>query len=302
VHVFSGFLAYIAGAFLLAAALSYPAHLLLAGQIEVAPFKLVLRLAMLLMMLGLPWLLARCRVRDRQSLGYAPRWRAFCVALLKGSLLGLGIIAVPVCALIVLDVRTWDIAEPFHPAELVGVIAAGYLAGLAIAFIEETFFRGAMLSAVARQNSVLAAALACSLLYAALHFLAEAPAPETWRWNTGFIALANALKDYTEPFALVDSFAALLAAGLLLSAVRIRDGHIATCIGMHAAWVMAIKLTRWATDEDSESTYAFLVGSYDGVIGWLAAIWLGIIAWWLWRSIDSSRREALIGRRPSSSR
>jgi hypothetical protein len=28
---------------------------------------------------------------------------------------------------------------------------------------------------------------------------------------------------------------------------------------------------------------AFLAGDYDGVIGWLGAAWIGLIAWGFWR-------------------
>jgi hypothetical protein len=43
-----------------------------------------------------------------------------------------------------------------------------------------------------------------------------------------------------------------------------------------------IRLTRGVSVESSDSSNAFLTGSYDGVIGWAAAIVLGLVALAYW--------------------
>ncbi len=47
----------------------------------------------------------------------------------------------------------------------------GLATGLVVALIEETFLRGAMQSAIARESGALAAIVLMSLVYAATHFI-----------------------------------------------------------------------------------------------------------------------------------
>jgi hypothetical protein len=78
---------------------------------------------------------------------------------------------------------------------------------------------------------------------------------------------------YTQPLALVDSFLALAALGVLLALVRLRTGAIAGCIGLHAAGVCAIFVLRDTTAVNGDAKLGFIVGQYDGVIGWAACAW-----------------------------
>ena len=71
---------------------------------------------------------------------------------------------------------------------------------------------------------------------------------------------------------------ALFLVGVLLGLVRERSGHIGWCIGLHAGWVFVIQVTRQLTDGNEASPYAYLVGDYDGIIGWAAAGWIGLLA------------------------
>ena len=50
-------------------------------------------------------------------------------------------------------------------------IVTALIAGLIIALIEETLFRGAMLSAIKKHGSVLLAIVTTSLIYASVHFI-----------------------------------------------------------------------------------------------------------------------------------
>ena len=58
--------------------------------------------------------------------------------------------------------------------------------------------------------------------------------------------------------------------------MRIRTNRIALCIGIHAGWVITIKIFKRITDTNVQSDYAFLTGSYDKVIGYLAAACIAI--------------------------
>jgi membrane protease YdiL (CAAX protease family) len=95
----------------------------------------------------------------------------------------------------------------------------------------------------------------------------------------------------------LDSMAALFVAGLFLALVRERTGHIGGCVGLHAGWVLVIQVTRQVTDGDPDSELSFLVGVYDGTIGWLATAWIGALAtlYWIWSS-PANRRQGPRGR------
>jgi hypothetical protein len=116
-------------------------------------------------------------------------------------------------------------------------------------------------------------------LYASLHFLGgklRVP-PEQVSWIHGFEVLSRLFERYAQPLAFVDSFLALVALGVLLALVRLRTGAIAACIGLHAAGVCTIFILRDATMVNPQAKLGFLVGQYDGVIGWAAAIWFAAI-------------------------
>jgi len=79
-----------------------------------------------------------------------------------------------------------------------------------------------------------------------------------------------------------DSFVALLVAGLLLAMVRERSGNILWCIGIHAGWVMVIKITKYLTDTNTAQGHPLWIGHYDNVTGLLAFLWLTLLAAGYW--------------------
>jgi membrane protease YdiL (CAAX protease family) len=267
----------LAGALILAAAVTYPAWLLV-GTISVEPVHRVMnRVAMLLALIGLVVLTRRLGLSDRNSLGYGMPRPRFLRHMLIGWVAGIGLMSPLILLLLGLDVRESRAsgAEP-----IVGLIFGALLTGITVAFIEETFFRGVLFTAVARTSGTLAAIIAPSALYASLHFLGgrlRVPAEEV-SWEHGFLVLARLFERYAQPLELLDSFLALFMLGVLLSLVRLRTGAIAGCIGLHAAGVAAIAVLRKLTTVDEQAGYAVLVGSYDGVIGWAALAWFVIIA------------------------
>jgi membrane protease YdiL (CAAX protease family) len=91
----------------------------------------------------------------------------------------------------------------------------------------------------------------------------------------------------------LDSFVALVMVGVFLALVRERTGHIGWGIGLHAGWVFVIQVTRRVTEEDPQAPLAFLTGDYDGVIGWLGAAWISLLAvlYWRWTQPKPARRD-----------
>jgi uncharacterized protein len=270
------FVALLAVSLILAAAVTYPAWLLV-GLISVEPIHRVMhRVAMLLALIGLFALTRRLRLTDRESLGFGVPRPTFLRRLLLGWLAGLALMTPLIATLMGLDIREGRAEMP----ALVTLVLSGIVSGLTIALIEETFFRGVLYSAVARTSGTIAAIVAPSALYACVHFLGgrlRVPAEDV-RWQHGFEVLAKLFERYADPLGLADSWLALFMLGVLLSLVRMRTGSIAASMGLHAAGVAAIAVLRELTLVNEAAPTAFLVGNYDGVLGWAALCWFGVIA------------------------
>jgi membrane protease YdiL (CAAX protease family) len=276
VRTFALFVALLAASLVAAAALTYPAWLLV-GTVSVEPVHRVMnRLAMLFALLGLIFLTRRLRLSHRSALGYGLPRGAFLRQLGLGWMAGVGLMLPLVALLLAFDVRQ---IKPGLDGDLPPLILEGLISGLVVAFIEETFFRGVLFTAVARTSGALAAIIAPSILYAALHFLGgklRVP-PEDVSWEHGFHVLSRLFERYAQPLAFIDSFLALAMLGVLLALVRLRTGAIAACIGLHAAGVCTIFILRDTTTVNSGAQLAQIVGSYDGVIGWAALLWFAVI-------------------------
>ena len=211
VRTFALFVVLLAGALLLAAALTYPAWLLV-GTVSVEPVHRVMnRLAMLIALVGLIVLTRRLGLGNRTALGYGLPRAEFFRQLGIGWAAGIGLMLPLVALLLALDVRQ---IKPGLDGELPSLLLGGVVSGLAVAFIEETFFRGILFTAVARTSGARAAIIAPTVLYAALHFLGgklRVP-PEEVSWIHGFQVLSGLFERYSQPLAFVDSFLALRSA------------------------------------------------------------------------------------------
>jgi membrane protease YdiL (CAAX protease family) len=276
VKSFALFVALLAASLVLAAAVTYPAWLLV-GTISVEPVHRVMnRVAMLIALIGLVVLTRRLGLSNRAALGYGLPRRQFLRQLAVGWVCGIALMLPLVLLLVGLDVRE---IKPGFDGDLLALLAGGIAAGLVVAFIEETFFRGVLFTAVARSSGTTAAIVAPSLLYAALHFLGgrlRVPADEV-SWIHGFAVLGKLFERYAQPLNFIDSFIALAMLGVLLALVRLQTGAIAACIGLHAAGVCAIAILRQTTFINGGTPYRTIVGTYDGVIGWAALVWFGVI-------------------------
>ncbi len=268
------FFLYLCACLILGALLTWP--LMQTGWIDQAPQRVMGRLTQVCMLIGLWPLLKAMGVGHRAALGYGAPRPVFLRSLGLGWLVGLAILAALALALLALGGRVPDAGPP--PA-LGGLMAKALIGGLLVALLEETFFRGALYTAVNRNSRAGSAILWSALLYALLHFMKPRSLPEgavyDWAAHWGIF-----LSTFTSPWQWrnLDSFVALLLVGVFLGLVRRRTGHIGWCVGLHAGWVFVIQVTRGLTDDNPAAPLAHLAGDYDGVIGWLAAGWIGVLA------------------------
>ncbi|MDE0153688.1 MAG: CPBP family glutamic-type intramembrane protease [Gammaproteobacteria bacterium] len=157
---------------------------------------------------------------------------------------------------------------------------AGYLvAALAVATVEELYFRGLLLSRVSGYGLPL---IASALFFAGIHFLN--PTPDSGladQWNGGWLLLANATLDMPEQWLeQLPRLSLLLLIGLGLGLVRLRTGSLAFCIGAHAAMVFSLKSFQFFTYPGPFGP-AWLGTDASG--GWTGVAWMAILVLGLWR-------------------
>jgi uncharacterized protein len=273
----AAFLAVLFGTLLAAAVLAWPVWLLAHALEPDWPFhRVVSRLWQLLLLAALLLALRRLGLRSREDWGYGlprPVFLRHCAAGL-----GIGVATMLPISLMLVALGLLAPEPDFGPAALLGAAATGSAAGLVVALLEETFFRGLMFRAISREAGVVFAAWATALVYSAVHFLASARIPvDELRWTSGIELLAAALANFARPAAIVDSFVTLVLVGLLLALLRARTGAIAAGIGLHMGWVAVIKTTTGVTEPAGDSRWSFLVGTFDGYTGWLVAAWAALI-------------------------
>ncbi len=273
------------GVCLLAAALlAYPVYLLAHPLNESWPFhRVAARIAMLLLVLGLVLLLRRLQVRTAADWGFGGPPAKFIRTLPGAFALGL-VSMLPVAAILFgLEVRELKPQVALDLQSLALTTGGALLAGIVVAFVEESVLRGAMFSAIARESGERAAILLTALIYAAVHFFSRVRiAHEDVDWGSGLELLAGTLATFTRPQAIIDSFLALAAVGTLLGLIRARTGRIASCIGLHAGWVCVIGVVRELSVRNPAGEWTFLAGDYDGIVGWLVLAWAAIIAGAYW--------------------
>jgi hypothetical protein len=270
-----GFFAFLFLCFMLAASIA--PSVVATGWFEVAPHRVMSRLAQFIMLMSLWPLLSALALTNRDALGYRISARKWWRKVLCGEILGVTMLLILVLALLVLQIRVPDAAVQFWSG-IVGKTVQALFGGLLIGLIEETFFRGAVYSAIRRRDGVRTAVIGSALLYAAVHFLKPGALPigMTFDSTSAWLMFGQTFTDALR-WQHLDSFNALFCCGILLALVRERSGHIGWCVGIHAGWVLVIQLTRWLTDGNSATPFASFVGNYDGIIGWLAALWIGVL-------------------------
>ena len=276
------FLAAIFGTLLAAALLAWPVwQFIQAISLDFAFHRVVSRFWQLLLLAGLLLALQRLRLRGREDWGYGlPR-----PEFLRQAGLGLtvGIATMLPMTIAMLASGILVPRAGLDAAMVLEAVAGGLLAGLAVAVVEETFFRGLMFRAVSRESGFAFTALTTALVYAAIHFFARTKVPaDEVAWDSGFRLLGGALANFTNPLPVLGSFVTLVMVGLLLAGVRGRTGAIAACIGLHMGWVCVIKATKTLTLANENAAWALLVGPFDNYTGWLVAGWAGLLVVLAW--------------------
>ena len=272
-------------AFICGSLLSHPVYKLLQTVTDIPFNKVVSHITSICGLLFVLAFLKFNSLLDRTTIGYQhhPR-KGIGHDVLSGT--GVGILIILVLEIVLFAFGVHQIEPDLNlPIQLAGyIILKALLTGIAVGVIEETLYRGALLGGLNKLIGSLPAILISSFIYSAVHFIKypEITTDTLITWSTGLMLLPRAFFRFSDPV-IIDSFLALFAFGVLLGLVRLNKGNIYQCIGIHAGVVVAIKLINKLTDYVPGNEFAFLVNTYDHMLGYLAFIWLLLISIFYYR-------------------
>lgn len=288
-RAFAWFVGAILLAGLIGAVLAYPLYELTSSFASWAFHRVASRVAMLVLIAELVWVCRHLQLTSKRDFGYGlPFSRFIRVSLLWGAI---GMATAGAGAWFLLSTHLRVLTPEFAPGagSFARIFLIGLSSGIAVALLEETVMRGAMHTAVERESGPWAAALLIAPLFAVVHFFAKARiAPEDVGWGSGFTLLAHSFAPLAQPALVFDSFLSWLIVGLILSLTRVLTGNIAVAIGLHAGWVIVLRMLQEATTSGQAPSFALWVGRFDGLLGfWLlpwgvciaAALWLTRARW-----------------------
>jgi membrane protease YdiL (CAAX protease family) len=288
-RAFSWFLGAILLAGLIGASLAYPAYELTSSFADWAFHRVASRIAMLVLVLMLIWLCRHLNLNRNPDLGYGLPWRRFLKVSLLWGAIGMCTAGVGAAFLLMTHLRVADSTFVPTASYFARIFLVGVASGIGVALIEETVFRGAMHTAIERESGPWMAALLTAPLFAVLHFFAKVRIPPAdVGWGSGFDLLLLSFAPLSHPALVLDAFLSWLAVGLILSLTRALTGNIAVAIGLHAGWVVVLRMLQQATLSGGSSGFSAWVGHFDGLLGyWLlpwgaaiaAALWLARPAW-----------------------
>jgi uncharacterized protein len=284
-RAFCWFVALVIIALLVGASIAYPAFTLASTIGSWAFHRVAGRIAMLLLAIELTWLARHLNIRSKPDFGYGLPWRRFIPVALVWGIIGT-LSAVPAAAfLIATRIRVFNAGFVADVHSMPHLLLIGLGSGIAVALIEETVMRGGLHTAIQRESGPWAAALLTASLFAVLHFFAKVRIPpEQIGWGSGFDVLTRSFAPLLHPLAVLDSFLAWFAIGLILSLTRILTGNIAVAIGLHAGWVVVLRMLQESTQGGAAGPYSQWVGHFDGLVGYWILPWGLVVAASLWFS------------------
>jgi membrane protease YdiL (CAAX protease family) len=239
--------------------------------------KLISRLSQILLVLSV-FLLRRYVNLSWSELGFSPK-AIFFKQIVLGFVAGLFILLPVFFLLYHLDVSVWNETKTWTLAIIAKKITIALLLSLLISVVEEPVFRGLLLSSMQKKLTLAVAVTVSAFYYGSLHFL-RASSEIAYRditFRSGFDIFAEAISNWLNP-AIGSAFISLVMVGLFLGVVRTQfKQSLGLCIGLHASWVLQIKLSKTFFSPNYNSGYAYLVSPYDGVIGSLTTVWLLLV-------------------------
>jgi membrane protease YdiL (CAAX protease family) len=267
----------------LAACVAYPAFELTTHFANFAFHRVASRIAMLLLIIELVFVCRHLHITRKVDFGLGLPWRRFVARAVRWGLIGMLTAALGAGFLLVSGLRVRDPQFVLSAGNLLHIFLVGLASGIAVALLEEITIRGAMHTAVERQSGPWTAALLTAPLFAVLHFFAKVRIPaDQVAWGSGFDLLSRSFAPLAHFGTVFDAFLSWLIVGLILSLTRVLTGNIAIAIGLHAGWVIVLRMLQESTTTGDAAAGSVWVGRMDGLLGYWMVPWGVAIAALLW--------------------
>ena len=202
----------------------------------------------------------------------------------QSFLIGLFILAIPVVVLLLLEVRLVVLDLEISFLSILGILLVGIVLACLIGLFEEILFRGFLYGSLKKRVGGLMAALISSALYSSVHFLKPTSELELpVNWLASFIYLEQSIGNMILLHQDWDARLSLMILGCFFCLVRERF-NLFCCIGLHAAFVVGIAISRQLTTVNLDSQFLGLISSYNEIIGQLVSFWLLLLVYVVYRS------------------
>ena len=251
------------------------AHIPAVGSLARQPFHRIFDRAILIVAFAGLWPLLRgVGFRSWSDLGYVKARRGWSHVLV-GFILGLGSFGVLI--LIEVTMGSRSISVDRSATQIAGAVLRFFATGIAVALVEETFFRGALQGAFQRGTNIVVAVILASVIYSALHFVKPTrvtiPADQVM-WSSGLTCLTGSVTRSLGERNVFVGFVTLFLGGCILGLAYARTKALYLPIGLHAGWVLANEFARW-------------LGAYQIVedkVAWPVLLVLLALVMWLCRN------------------
>jgi uncharacterized protein len=282
-RAFAWFLGSILLAGLIGACIAYPAYELTSTFATFAFHRVASRIFMLVLAVLLVWVCRHLHLESKRDFGYGLPWRRFLKVCVVWAALGIATASVGAAFLLSTHLRVMNADFVPSAASFARIFLIGLGSGIAVALVEETVCRGVMHTAIERESGPWMAAALTAPLFAVLHFTAKARIEAAdLGWGSGFDLLGLSFAPLSHPGLVLDSFISWLVVGLILSLTRTLTGNIAVAIGLHAGWVVVLRMLQQATASADAPAYSAWVAHFDGLLGYWLLPWGAAIAAALW--------------------
>jgi membrane protease YdiL (CAAX protease family) len=282
-RAFAWFLAALVLTGLISGAIGFPAYEL-TSSFAAWPFhRVVSRIAMLVLAASLVGVCRHLQIRSKRDFGYGLPWRRFLKLCVLWGAVGVATAGIGAAFLLLTQLRVGAPDFVPTPLNLARIVGLAVLSGISVSLLEETVFRGLLHTAVEREAGPWTAALLTAPLFAVLHFFAKVRIPaDQVGWGSGFDLLLRSFAPLGAPGLVADTFLSWLVVGMLLSLTRVLTGNIAVAIGLHAGWVVVLRMLQESTVSGPSSAYSAWVGRFDGLLGYWLLPWGIVLAAGLW--------------------
>jgi len=215
------------------------------------PFHRIFDRAIMLVALAGLWPLLRVVGLPHWSdIGYV-RARGWWRHALAGYILGVATLTVMIALIAFFGSHRLVFTKP--SGQMASAAVKFFFVGVAVAVIEETFFRGALQGALQRRVNVAAAVALASAMYSVVHFLKPSgvliPANEV-TWTSGGKCLAWIVTQSMRQPGVAVQFVSLFLVGSVLGLAYAKTEALYLPIGLHAGWVLVNEFMRWSATVD----------------------------------------------------